>query len=82
MLKTSLSSYVLLRFTVFIIVTLSFIIFKEFYLCVLFQVSIKLKKAGTRLEHHGIKVEFVGQIGRSKICVSFFVLLMSLVQGN
>lgn len=26
------------------------------------KVSIKLKKAGTRLEHHGIKVEFVGQI--------------------
>jgi len=29
------------------------------------QVEVKLKQAGKKLEHYGIKVEFIGQIGAS-----------------
>jgi hypothetical protein len=28
-----------------------------------FQVNITLKRPGTKLEHQGIKIEFIGQIG-------------------
>jgi len=27
------------------------------------QVNVQLKKPGTKVEHHGIKIEFIGQIG-------------------
>lgn len=30
--------------------------------CLLFQVNIGLKKPGSKLEHQGIKIEFIGQI--------------------
>lgn len=30
---------------------------------VLLQVSVTLRKPGTKLEHQGIKIEFIGQIG-------------------
>ena len=29
----------------------------------LLQVNVNLKKAGSKLEHQGIKIEFIGQIG-------------------
>ena len=29
----------------------------------LFQVNVSLKKAGSKMEHQGIKIEFIGQIG-------------------
>ena len=33
-----------------------------------FQVNVTLKKAGSKLEHQGIKIEFIGQIGRYNLC--------------
>ena len=33
------------------------------------KVNVKLKVPGKKLEHHGIKIEFVGQIGRQSLCV-------------
>ena len=35
------------------------------------KVNVKLKVPGKKLEHHGIKIEFVGQIGRQSLCVLF-----------
>jgi len=31
------------------------------------QVHVNLKKAGTKMEHQGIKIEFIGQIGKENI---------------
>ena len=28
----------------------------------------QLKKAGSKVEHHGIKIEFIGQIGQCTQC--------------
>jgi len=33
------------------------------YIVCVGQVSVVLKKPGTKMEHHGIKIEFIGQIG-------------------
>ena len=38
------------------------------------KVNVKLKVPGKKLEHHGIKIEFVGQIGRQSLCVCFILL--------
>lgn len=35
------------------------------------KVNVTLKNPGKRLEHQGIKIEFVGQIGRSKITTTY-----------
>ena len=40
------------------------------------KVNVKLKVPGKKLEHHGIKIEFVGQIGMQRLCVCYFVTLM------
>jgi len=32
------------------------------------QVNVHLKKPGAKVEHHGIKIEFIGQIGESAQC--------------
>ena len=39
------------------------------------KVNVKLKVPGKKLEHHGIKIEFVGQIGRQSLCVCVILLL-------
>ena len=41
-------------------------------LCTFFslQVNITLKKAGSKMEHQGIKIEFIGQIGMYIFMVS------------
>jgi len=31
-------------------------------------VNVLLKKAGSKVEHHGIKIEFIGQIGKCTHC--------------
>ena len=31
------------------------------------QVNVTLKKAGSKMEHQGIKIEFIGQIGKVKL---------------
>lgn len=36
------------------------------------KVNVKLKVPGKKLEHHGIKIEFVGQIGMQGLCVMLF----------
>ena len=36
------------------------------YACIL-QVNVTLKKAGSKMEHQGIKIEFIGQIGKVKL---------------
>ena len=40
------------------------------------KVNVKLKVPGKKLEHHGIKIEFVGQIGMQRLCVCYSVILM------
>ena len=40
------------------------------------KVNVKLKVPGKKLEHHGIKIEFVGQIGRQSLWVCYSVTLM------
>lgn len=35
------------------------------------KVNVKLKVPGKKLEHHGIKIEFVGQIGMQSLSVLF-----------
>ena len=38
--------------------------------------NVKLKVPGKKLEHHGIKIEFVGQIGMQRLSECYFVTLM------
>ena len=40
--------------------------------CFIKQVNVNLKVPGKKLEHHGIKIEFVGQIGEK---IVFFAIL-------
>ena len=38
------------------------------------KVNVKLKVPGKKLEHHGIKIEFVGQIGICRVSVCVILL--------
>ena len=44
----------------------------------IFQVNVNLKYPGKKLEHHGIKVEFVGQIGNLFLDHPIFFLMKNL----
>lgn len=37
---------------------------KNIILWIIFQVNVTMKKAGSKMEHQGIKIEFIGQIGK------------------
>ncbi len=40
------------------------------------KVNVTLKNPGKRLEHQGIKIEFVGQIGRCKIIIIIIIIII------
>ena len=37
---------------------------ENYNLLTILQVNITMKKAGSKMEHQGIKIEFIGQIGK------------------
>ena len=50
------------------------------------KVNVLLKKSGTKVEHHGIKIEFIGQIGECNDCkcivnhwISIIIIIILLI---
>ena len=58
---------------------------KEFDVFILFteQVNVNLKIPGKKLEHHGVKIEFIGQIGKERhSTLHILSLLKSLLTSS
>ena len=46
---------------------------------VLLQVNITMKQPGRRLEHNGIRIEFIGQIGKMSLEFPLFLICLKTV---